>query len=180
MKPQYRTSRHVYRAAVEHVTHFGDSPAPDETWREHFGDEPLPLAQLRALDEIIAEVGVIVDLSDGLDAVEQLRAEGRATLYFPELDDPGLRVTICPGDLPALRRALDAIQREWDRLGVYVEAPLSTNACAPGLAGDRPPRNCPVPAHVHDPHPWENTIEGRPGVVERWYCPGVHAEDMPA
>lgn len=127
MTQRHHTTRDVYRAAVDHLAHFGDSPAPDETWttRDYSqGGEP-PLAELRGYDEVIATVGVVVDLADELDRVEQVGAEGRALLHFPVVDEGGQTLAVYPGDLGVIRRALDAIEREWTRLGVHFPGELS-------------------------------------------------------
>lgn len=122
MTQQHRTTRTVYRGASADQAHFGGSPAPDEVWTVTYSDEP-PLAAMRTYDEIIASVGIVVDLTDELDRVERVCAAGEASLHFPIGDGVDLGVTLYPGDLSTIRRALDAIEREWARLGVYAAGP---------------------------------------------------------
>lgn len=137
MTHEYRATRTVYRAASEHAAAH-DSRPPDETWRVMHDDEMKP-ADLRGHEEVIAGVSVVVELADDLDHVERARADGPASLHFPEAEGFDKMLTIYPGDLPTIRRALDAIEREWTRLGVYPAPKPGSSPSVPVSSWDDPP-----------------------------------------
>lgn len=159
MTQQHHATRTVYRGTDVSRAQFGDDV--DEVWPTYDGKGEPKLMDMRNYGEVIATVSVVAELSDELDRVERVRAAGEAFLHFPVGDGVDLGVTLYPADLSTIRRALDAIEREWARLGVY------QHPDAP--AQDQPPS---VPCGRRDRHIQHGWQDSEDGPVQA--CPGVH------